>query len=210
MAKVSPAAGKAAPAPTLHVVAPSKPAKVHVMAKAAAKPAAPVPAAKKALPIKAAAVKAVPAKAAVAKPVPHKDVKKVPTKPAPARQARRPSEEGCPREITRQTPKEAGAGEKAAPAQEGPSRQKAPLRESVSSTWHPATKARYRLDPDFLRRLVVLESLRMRLSLTKGAWSVSTPASAGNRGSSHSVRCRLSRPISDYDLALNQQPPLKS
>ena len=83
-AKVSPAAGKAAPAPTLHVVAPGKPAKVHVMAKAAAKPAAPLPAAKKALPIKAAAVKAVPAKVAVAKPVPHKDLKKVPTKPVPA------------------------------------------------------------------------------------------------------------------------------
>src|ERR1700677_4746011 len=41
-AKVSPAAGKAAPNPTLHVVAPGKPAKVHVMAKAA-KPPAPAP-----------------------------------------------------------------------------------------------------------------------------------------------------------------------
>ena len=96
-AKVSPAAGKAAPTPTLHVVAPSKPAKVHVMAKAA-KPTAPAsvrppnhahspaPAGKKALPIKAAAaaVKPAPAKAATAKPVPSKVVRKAPVKPAPA------------------------------------------------------------------------------------------------------------------------------
>ena len=94
-AKVSPAAGKAAPNPTLHVVAPSKPAKVHVMAKAA-KPTAPasvrppnhahspVPAGKKALPIKAAAVKPAPAKAATAKPVPSKVVRRAPVKPAPA------------------------------------------------------------------------------------------------------------------------------
>jgi tRNA nucleotidyltransferase (CCA-adding enzyme) len=94
-AKVSPAAGKAAPNPTLHVVAPSKPAKVHVMAKAA-KPTAPasvrppnhahnpVPAGKKALPIKAAAVKPAPAKAGTAKPVPSKVVRRVPVKPAPA------------------------------------------------------------------------------------------------------------------------------
>jgi tRNA nucleotidyltransferase (CCA-adding enzyme) len=91
--KVSPAAAKAAPNPTLHVVSPSKPAKVHVMAKAE-KPAAaptpsrpsshahnPVPAGKKALPMKAAAVKAVPAKAA-AKPVPSKAIKHVTAKPA--------------------------------------------------------------------------------------------------------------------------------
>jgi tRNA nucleotidyltransferase (CCA-adding enzyme) len=84
-------AAKAAPAPTLHVVAPSKPAKVHVMAKAAAKPAAPVPAAKKALPIKAAAVKAVPAKA-----VPHKEVKKVPTKPAPPAKHAAPAKKAAP------------------------------------------------------------------------------------------------------------------
>jgi tRNA nucleotidyltransferase (CCA-adding enzyme) len=94
-AKVSPAAGKAAPTPTLHVVAPGKPAKVHVMAKAA-KPTAPAsvrppnhahspaPAGKKALPIKAAAVKPAPAKAAPAKPVPSKVVRRAPVKPAPA------------------------------------------------------------------------------------------------------------------------------
>ena len=94
-AKGSPAAAKAAPSPTLHVVAPSKSAKVHVMAKAE-KPAAaqapsrpsshahsPLPAAKKALPMKASAVKAVPAKAAGAKPVPPKVVRRVPAKPAP-------------------------------------------------------------------------------------------------------------------------------
>jgi tRNA nucleotidyltransferase (CCA-adding enzyme) len=94
-AKVSPAAGKAAPSPTLHVVASSKPAKVHVMAKAA-KPTAPapsrppshaqspVPAGKKALPIKAAAAKAVPAKAAAAKPAPSKVIRRAPVKPPPA------------------------------------------------------------------------------------------------------------------------------
>jgi tRNA nucleotidyltransferase (CCA-adding enzyme) len=99
-AKVSPAASKAAPNPILHVVAPSKPAKVHVMAKAA-KPTAPapsrpvshghtaVPAGKKALPMKAAAVKAVPVKAvpvkaAPAKPVLSKAVRRVPVKPPPA------------------------------------------------------------------------------------------------------------------------------
>jgi hypothetical protein len=89
-AKVSPAAAKAAPNPTLHVVAPSKTGKVHVMAKAA-KPTAPVsshahspvPPAKKALPIKAAPVKALPAKAA-AKPVPSKAIHRAPAKHAPA------------------------------------------------------------------------------------------------------------------------------
>jgi tRNA nucleotidyltransferase (CCA-adding enzyme) len=93
-AKVSPAAAKAAPNPTLHVVAPSKTAKVHVMAKAAKPTAAapshahsPVPAAKKALPIKAAPVKALPAKAAAAKPVPSKAIRRVPAKPAPAGKA---------------------------------------------------------------------------------------------------------------------------
>jgi tRNA nucleotidyltransferase (CCA-adding enzyme) len=91
-AKASPAAGKAAPSPALHVVAPSKAAKVHVMAKAA-KPTAPapghahstVPAAKKALPIKAAPVKSLPTKvAAAAKPVPPKVIRRAPAKPAPA------------------------------------------------------------------------------------------------------------------------------
>jgi tRNA nucleotidyltransferase (CCA-adding enzyme) len=82
-APVNPAAGKAAANPTLHVVAPAKPAKVHVMAKDA-KPSAPAasrppnhahsatPAGKKALPMKATAVKAVPAKAAAPKPAPSK------------------------------------------------------------------------------------------------------------------------------------------
>jgi tRNA nucleotidyltransferase (CCA-adding enzyme) len=97
-AKASPAAAKAAPTPTLHVVAPSKPAKVHVMAKTAAKPAPPppppshahghahhpVPAGKKALPTKGAAAKAAPSKAATAKPVPSKVTKHVPAKPVPA------------------------------------------------------------------------------------------------------------------------------
>jgi tRNA nucleotidyltransferase (CCA-adding enzyme) len=99
VAKASPAAGKAAPTPTLHVVAPSKPAKVHVMAKTAAKPAPPppshghghahppVPAGKKALPMKGAVAKAAPSKAATAKPVPSKVAKHVPTKPAPAAKA---------------------------------------------------------------------------------------------------------------------------
>jgi tRNA nucleotidyltransferase (CCA-adding enzyme) len=98
-AKASPAAAKAAPTPTLHVVAPSKPAKVHVMAKAAAKPAPPppshahghahppVPAGKKALPMKGAAAKAAPSKAATAKPVPSKAAKHVPAKQAPAAKA---------------------------------------------------------------------------------------------------------------------------
>ena len=90
-AKVSPAAGKPAPNPTLHVVAPSKPAKVHVMAKPA-KPTTPAPshahgsapAGKKALPLKSPVVKAVPAKAAAPKPVPSKVIRKVAVKPAPA------------------------------------------------------------------------------------------------------------------------------
>jgi tRNA nucleotidyltransferase (CCA-adding enzyme) len=88
--KASPAAAKSAPSPALHVVAPVKQAKVHVMAKQAAKPAPPSPpnrghsskpspnhapshphsaAGKKALPMKP-----VPAKAATAKPVPSKSV----------------------------------------------------------------------------------------------------------------------------------------
>jgi tRNA nucleotidyltransferase (CCA-adding enzyme) len=89
-AKVSPAVSKTPPA--LHVVAPAKPAKVHVMAKPV-KPVvgkvAPAPAAsKKALPLKAVTAKAVPAKPAAkaVKAVPAKGVKrptvKVPPKPA--------------------------------------------------------------------------------------------------------------------------------
>ena len=95
-AKVTPAAAKAAPSPTLHVVAPSKPGKVHVMAKAAKSTAPshppphapshahPAPVGKKAVPVKAAAVKATPTKAAAAKPAATKAVRHVPVKTAPA------------------------------------------------------------------------------------------------------------------------------
>src|ERR1700734_586802 len=119
-AKVSPAAGKAAPPTTLHVVAPSKPAKVHVMAKAAAKPAAPIPGAKKALPIKAAAVKAVPAKAAVAKPVPHKDVKKVPTKPVPPAKHAAPAKKVAPVKLHGKPQKKQEPAKKPAPPKKAP------------------------------------------------------------------------------------------
>ncbi len=96
--KASPAAAKPAPSPALHVVAPVKQAKVHVMAKQPAKPAPPPsrghaskpspnhapghahsPAGKKTLPMKP-----VPAKAAAAKHLP------VPSKPVPAKMVRGP------------------------------------------------------------------------------------------------------------------------
>jgi tRNA nucleotidyltransferase (CCA-adding enzyme) len=89
------AAAKTTASSTLHVVAPAKPEKVAdkvtVMAKPSKPIAAPVPAVKKAVPIKAAPVKAavaktVPAKAAAVKPgkaLPAKAVKRVPAKPAP-------------------------------------------------------------------------------------------------------------------------------
>jgi tRNA nucleotidyltransferase/poly(A) polymerase len=96
--KVNPVAAKAAPSPALHVVAPVKQAKVHVMAKQPAKPAPAAnrgqtskpsphhahshphpPAGKKSLPIKPA-----PAKAAVTKQVAG------PSKPAPAKMIRGP------------------------------------------------------------------------------------------------------------------------
>jgi tRNA nucleotidyltransferase (CCA-adding enzyme) len=100
--KAGPVAAKATPGPALHVVSPTKQAKVHVMAKQPAKPAPPSapnrgqaskpsphhapghaqPAAKKALPMKA-----VPPKAAAAKQVP---AKSVPSKPAPAKVVRGP------------------------------------------------------------------------------------------------------------------------
>jgi tRNA nucleotidyltransferase (CCA-adding enzyme) len=135
-AKVSPAAGKVAPNPTLHVVAPSKSAKVHVMAKAAtAKPAppvpsrpashahTPVPAGKKALPMKAAAVKAVPAKAVAAKPVPSKVVKRVPVKPAPAA---KPAAKSSPSAKKAAPPKSpAKAHKKPEPAKKPPPAKKA-------------------------------------------------------------------------------------
>jgi tRNA nucleotidyltransferase (CCA-adding enzyme) len=97
--KASPAAAKSAPSPALHVVAPAKQAKVHVMAKQPAKPSPPPApnrvhsskpspnhdhapshphtAGKKALPMKP-----VPAKAAVAK---HAPAKSVPSKAVPAK-----------------------------------------------------------------------------------------------------------------------------
>src|SRR3984885_2506773 len=101
--KASPAAAKSAPSPALHVVAPAKQAKVHVMAKQPAKPAAPpppnrghsanpspnhapthphAPAGKKALPIKP-----IPAKTAAAKQVP---AKSVPSKSVPAKMVHGP------------------------------------------------------------------------------------------------------------------------
>jgi tRNA nucleotidyltransferase (CCA-adding enzyme) len=109
--KGSPAAAKSTPSPALHVVAPAKQAKVHVMAKQPAKPAPPpppppnrghsskpfpnhapshphapshshAPAGKKALPMKP-----LPAKAAAAKHVP---AKSVPSKSVPAKVVRGP------------------------------------------------------------------------------------------------------------------------
>jgi tRNA nucleotidyltransferase/poly(A) polymerase len=100
--KVSRVVAKSAPSPALHVVAPARQAKVHVMAKQPAKPAptpaanrghsskppnhAPshphAPAGKKALPMKP-----VPAKAAAAKHVP---AKSVPSKSVPAKVVRGP------------------------------------------------------------------------------------------------------------------------
>jgi tRNA nucleotidyltransferase/poly(A) polymerase len=96
-AKASPASAKAAPSPTLHVVAPGKQAKVHVMAKPA-KPSPPAPARavshppshthgsanKKATPMKAAPAKAAAAKPVPAKSVPHKVVPRPVVKAASA------------------------------------------------------------------------------------------------------------------------------
>ena len=96
----TPAAAKATSSPALHVVAPSKPSKVHVMAKPA-KPAPPSPhratghglspagspshrpGAKKALPMKAVTVKAAPAKSLPSKPAPSKVVRRPAAKAAP-------------------------------------------------------------------------------------------------------------------------------
>ncbi len=103
--KASSAAAKSAPSPALHVVAPAKQAKVHVMAKQVAKPApAPPPAAskghtakpsvnhapshphppaaKKATPVKTVPAKAVAAKHIPSKPVPAKTVRGPVAKPA--------------------------------------------------------------------------------------------------------------------------------
>jgi tRNA nucleotidyltransferase (CCA-adding enzyme) len=105
-AKAGPSVAKSAPSPALHVVAPAKQAKVHVMAKQPGKPTPPPapppapnraqsskpspnhapshahPAGKKALPMKT-----VPAKAAVAKHVP---AKSVPSKSVPVKMVRGP------------------------------------------------------------------------------------------------------------------------
>jgi tRNA nucleotidyltransferase (CCA-adding enzyme) len=102
--KASPTAAKASASPALHVVAPAKQVKVHVMAKQPAKPAPPPaparghsskpapnhapshahPAGKKALPVpaKAAAAKQAPAKSVPSKPVPAKGVRGPVAKPA--------------------------------------------------------------------------------------------------------------------------------
>jgi tRNA nucleotidyltransferase (CCA-adding enzyme) len=102
LSKASPAVAKPAPGPALHVVAATKQATVHVMAKQPAKsssppapnrdhsskpspnhaPGHPHPAGKKALPMKP-----IPAKAAAVKQVP---AKSVPSKSAPAKMARGP------------------------------------------------------------------------------------------------------------------------
>jgi tRNA nucleotidyltransferase (CCA-adding enzyme) len=94
-AKASAAAEKVAPNPVLHVVPPTKPAKVHVMpkpAKAAPHPPAPIhaPAARKGVPVKAVAAKAAPAKSAAAKAAPAKGTaaRALPSKMIPAKPAR--------------------------------------------------------------------------------------------------------------------------
>jgi len=118
-AKISPAAGKTGP--ELHVVAPGKPAKVHVMGKPA-KPAAPAapapvrpasaspglsPVGKKALPMKAATVKAAPAKAAakavLPKAAPSKMVKRAAVKPVPkpAAKTSAPAKKVAPKAATK-------------------------------------------------------------------------------------------------------------
>jgi len=134
-AKASP--GKAAPNPTLHVVAPSKTAKVHVMTKAA-KPSpapsrppnhahSPVPASKKALPMKAAAVKSPPAKAPAAKPVASKVIQRAALKPPPAA---KPAAKGNAHAKKAAPPKApAKAHKKAEPAKKSPPAKKsAPAR----------------------------------------------------------------------------------
>jgi tRNA nucleotidyltransferase (CCA-adding enzyme) len=124
----SPAAAKAAPNPTLHVVAPVKTAKVHVMTKAAKAtvPApshahSPAPPAKKALPIKAAPVKTLPAKAAAAaKPVPAKATGRAPAKPAPAAKAAAksgsPAKKPAPAKLPAKAHKKPEPAKKTAPA----------------------------------------------------------------------------------------------
>jgi tRNA nucleotidyltransferase (CCA-adding enzyme) len=80
--KAVPVAAKTVASPSLHVVAPSKPAKVHVMAKPGNRVPSHSPAApKKALPMKAPAVKGAPAKQVASKMV-HRPPVKPPVKPA--------------------------------------------------------------------------------------------------------------------------------
>jgi tRNA nucleotidyltransferase (CCA-adding enzyme) len=145
VAKVTPAAAKTAPSPTLHVVAPTKQTKVHVMAKAA-KPTAPAPihppthahgsapAAKKALPTKAAAVKAAPAKAApakpaAAKPVPSKAIRPAAVKPPPAAKPVAKSSNHAKKPVGSKPP--AKATKKAEPAKKSP-----PAKKSIPAKKH--------------------------------------------------------------------------
>jgi tRNA nucleotidyltransferase (CCA-adding enzyme) len=142
-AAASPAASKTAS--TLHVVAPSKPDKVHVMAKPAKAIAAapapghtpkPAPAAKQALPMKATAAKPAPAKAA-AKPVPAKSIpsKPVPAKPVLSKLVKRPPAKPAP--VAKHAAKNSTHAKKAtvkAPVK--PHKKAEPLKKS-----HPAKKA---------------------------------------------------------------------
>jgi tRNA nucleotidyltransferase (CCA-adding enzyme) len=144
-AKVTPAAAKAAPSPTLHVVTPAKQTKVHVMAKAA-KPTVPAPThppshahssapvAKKALPTKAAAVKAAPAKAApakpaAAKPVPSKALRPAAVKPPPATKPAAKSSNHAKKAVSSKPP--AKAVKKAEPAKKSP-----PAKKSIPAKKH--------------------------------------------------------------------------
>jgi tRNA nucleotidyltransferase/poly(A) polymerase len=135
-AKAAPAAAKTAPSPTLHVVAPAKQAKVHVMAKAA-KPAPPsrppshahssAPVAKKTLPTKAAAVRTVPAKAVPAKAAPSKAIRRTPVKPPPAAKPAGKSNNHVKKAVPTKPP--AKAVKKAEPAKKSlPAKKSAPAK----------------------------------------------------------------------------------
>ena len=137
-AKVTPAAGKTAPSPTLHVVAPSKPAKVHVMAKAAkqtaAAPSRPAnhahsaaPVAKKPLLTKAPAVKTAPAKAVPAKAAPSKATRRAPVKPSHAPKPVAKSNNHAKKAVPAKSP--AKAIKKAEPAKKSlPAKKSAPAK----------------------------------------------------------------------------------
>jgi len=145
--KASPTAVKASASPALHVVAPAKQVKVHVMAKQPAKPAPPPaparghsskpapnhapshahPAGKKPLP-----VKPVPAKAAAAKQAP---AKSVPSKPVPAKVVRGPVAK--PAAVAKPAVKHSAPGKKtAAKAPAKVQKKPEPAKKS-----HPAKKA---------------------------------------------------------------------